>query len=188
MHRTIVIEFATLDGIIEDPDGSQGTPNGGWAFRHGPEAVAGDKFHLGASLDSGVLLLGRTTWQLFARIWPNRTDDFSSKMNRIPKVVATHALIDLTAWPNSTAIDEDLIASVARHTANRDVIVAGSASIVHTLAVADLVDEYRVLIFPSVLGTGIRLFPEGSAPEHFRLVSAEPAGQAVLLCYQRPAG
>lgn len=61
-------------------------------------------------------------------------------------------------------------------------------SIVHALAAAGLVDEYRVLIFPSVLGTGTRLFPEGSAPEHFRLATAEPAGQAVLLCYERPAG
>lgn len=187
MQRTIVIQFSTLDGIIEDPDGSQGTPNGGWAFRHGPDAVAGDKFHLGATLGTGVLLLGRTTWQLFSHIWPSRTDEFSSAMNSIPKLVASHTLTDLTAWPNSAILDEDLVAFVERRKADSDVIVAGSASIVHTLAAADLVDEYRILLFPSVLGSGIRLFPEGSAPEHFRLVSAEPAGQAVLLCYERPA-
>ena len=61
----IVIQFITLDGIVSDPDGSGGTPTGGWAFRYGPEAVAGDKFRLGRTLDDGVLLLGRTTWDLF---------------------------------------------------------------------------------------------------------------------------
>lgn len=144
------------------------------------------QFHLGATLGTGVLLLGRTTWQLFSQIWPSRTDEFSAAMNSIPKFVASHTLTNLTAWPNSTTLDEDLIAFAERRKADRDVIVAGSASIVHALAAADLVDEYRILLFPSVLGTGIRLFPEGSAREHFRLVSAEPAGHAVLLCYERP--
>jgi hypothetical protein len=67
----IVIEFITLDGIVSDPDGSGGTPAGGWVFRHGREAVAGDPFRLGSVLDNGVLLLGRKTWQLFSRIWPS---------------------------------------------------------------------------------------------------------------------
>ena len=80
MGHVIVIEYITLDGVIEDPDGSQGTPRGGWAFTGGPPAVAEDKFHLGPLMDSGVLLLGRQTWQLFAARWPNRTGDFSSKM------------------------------------------------------------------------------------------------------------
>lgn len=76
----IVIEFITLDGIVSDPDGSAGTPLGGWAFRHGPEAVAGDKFRLGRTLDEGVLLLGRATWQLFSRLWPGRDDPFAARM------------------------------------------------------------------------------------------------------------
>ena len=70
----IVIEFITLDGIVTDPDGSGGTPAGGWAFRHGRDAVAGDMFRLGSALDEGVLLLGRKTWELFSRIWPGRDD------------------------------------------------------------------------------------------------------------------
>jgi hypothetical protein len=72
----IVIEFITLDGIVSDPDGSGGTPTGGWAFRHGPETVAGDKFRLGSTLDEGVMVLGRRTWQLFSRLWPGRDDPF----------------------------------------------------------------------------------------------------------------
>ena len=84
----IVVEFITLDGIVSDPDGSGGTPTGGWAFRHGPETVAGDKFRLGSALDDGVMLLGRTAWQLFSRLWPGRDDPFFGRMNAVPKLVA----------------------------------------------------------------------------------------------------
>src|SRR5919107_1616735 len=98
MNRVIVIEFITLDGVVEDPDGSAGTPDGGWAFRFGPEAVAGDKFRLGSRLDTGALLLGRGTWQLFSRLWPNRTDEFSSRMNAASKIVVSRTLTDTSAW------------------------------------------------------------------------------------------
>ena len=76
----IVIEFVSVDGVIQDPDGVEGTPQGGWAFRHGPEPVAGDKFRLGPLLDTATMLLGRTTWQKFADLWPNRSDDFYSRV------------------------------------------------------------------------------------------------------------
>ena len=79
----IVIQFITLDGVVSDPDGSGGTPAGGWAFRHGRETVAGDKFRLGSALDDGVMLLGRTTWQLFSRLWPGRDDPFAARMSRV---------------------------------------------------------------------------------------------------------
>src|SRR5215510_12260892 len=99
----IVIEFITLDGIVSDPDGSGGTPAGGWAFRHGPEAVAGDKFRLGSVLDEGVLLLGRKTWELFSGIWPGRDDPFSARMNAVPKLVATRTLTGTAAWAKLTS-------------------------------------------------------------------------------------
>lgn len=188
MRRTIVIEFCSLDGIIGDPDGSQGTSGGGWAFRHGAEAVAGDKFRLGPILESGTLLLGRRTWELFARIWPGRTDEFATAMNRIPKLVATRTLADVSAWPNSQPVGNDLVATVKEQVREREVVVAGSASIVHALAQADLVDEYRILLFPTALGDGTRLFETGTAPTRLRLASAERAGQAVLLRYEREAG
>jgi dihydrofolate reductase len=70
--KVIVIQFVTLDGVVEDPDGSGGTPGGGWAFRFGPRRVHGDDFKLGSILDTGVLLMGRTTWEAFSRRWPNR--------------------------------------------------------------------------------------------------------------------
>jgi dihydrofolate reductase len=180
----IVIEFITLDGIVADPDGSGGTPAGGWAFRHGPETVAGDKFRLGSTLDGGVMLLGRTTWQLFSRLWPGRNDPFSARMNAVPKLVATRTLTDTSAWANSRIIDGDLAHAVSRE--QRDVIITGSLSIVHALMARDLIDEYRLLTFPTILGTGERLFPAGGPPAYLECLSAEQAGAVVLARYGRP--
>ena len=120
----IVIEFITLDGIVSDPDGSDGTPAGGWAFRHGPGTVAGDKFRLGSTLDDGVMLLGRRTWQLFSRLWPPRDDPFSARMNAVPKLVATRTLTDTSPWANSRVIDEDLIDAVRREQRDPQVKIA----------------------------------------------------------------
>ena len=91
MGHITVVQFITLDGVIEDPDGRDGTSFGGWAFRFGPETVAGDKFRLGEALDTSSLLLGRRTWEAFARLWPTRDDPFADVMNRIPKLVASRS-------------------------------------------------------------------------------------------------
>jgi dihydrofolate reductase len=181
----IVIQFITLDGIVSDPDGSGGTPAGGWAFRHGPETVAGDKFRLGATLDDGVMLLGRRTWQLFARLWPGRDTPFAARMNAVPKLVASRTLGDAAAWANSRVLDGDLVDVVKRE--QRDVIITGSLGVVRALTAADLVDEYRLLTFPAVIGTGERLFPDGSAPADLECLLAEQAGAAVYAQYRRAA-
>ena len=180
----IVIQFITLDGIVSDPDGSDGTPAGGWAFRD-PEAVAGDKFRLGSTLDDGVMLLGRRTWQLFSRIWPGRDTPFAARMNAVPKLVASRTVGDVSAWANSRLIDGDVVDAVKRE--QRDVIITGSLSVVHALMAGDLVDEYRLLTFPAILGTGERLFPAGRPPAYLECLSAEQAGAAVLTQYRRTA-
>jgi dihydrofolate reductase len=185
MHRVIVLAFSTLDGFIEDPDGRGGTPNGGWAFRHGPEAVAGDKFKLGGLLNTGVLILGRKTWELFSQVWPGRSDDFATAMNRIPELVVTRTRTDFSAYQNSSRMDGDLLDAVQRQKAERDVIITGSASVVHALAAQDRVDEYRILVFPEILGGGTRLFNAHSALAHLRLTSAEKSGAAAMLRYER---
>ncbi|MFI7637786.1 dihydrofolate reductase family protein [Nonomuraea sp. NPDC049400] len=179
----IVIQFITLDGIVSDPDGSAGTATGGWAFRHGPEAVAGDKFRLGRTLDDGVMLLGRATWQLFSQIWPGRDDLFATRMNATPKLVASRTLTDTSAWANSKVIDGDLVDAVKRE--DRDVIVLGSLSVVQALMAEDLIDEYRLLTFPTILGTGARLFPDGRPPAYLECLAAEQTGATVLTRYGR---
>ncbi|MFF3665581.1 dihydrofolate reductase family protein [Microtetraspora malaysiensis] len=181
----IVIEFITLDGIMSDPDGSDGTPTGGWAFRHGPETVAGDKFRLGSTLDDGVLVLGRRTWQLFSRLWPGRDNPFAARMNAASKLVASRTLADTSAWANSTVIDGDLVDAVKRE--RRDVIITGSLSVVRALMAEDLIDEYRLLMFPTILGRGERLFPSGESPAYLECLSSEQVGAAVLTRYGRAA-
>ena len=154
MGKLIVIQFITLDGVVEDPDGSDQTDFGGWAMRHGPQGVAGDKFRLGPILRHGTLLFGRRTWEHFSTLWPTREDSFAQAMNAATKCVATHREIDPAVWSNSRAIDKPLTTWV-RHTLSvTDVVVIGSGSVVEALAEQDLVDEYRLLIFPTATGSG----------------------------------
>jgi len=181
----IVIEFMSVDGVVQDPDGAEGTEQGGWAFRYGPAPVAGDKFKLGKLLDTGALLLGRKTWEHFARLWPTRSDDFSNKMNNMTKLVASRSLDRVDAWNNSSLIGADVIDEVAKRKLTQDLVVTGSTSLVHSLMAQDLVDEYRLLIFPTVLGQGTRLFEDETAPVDLDLVSVEPVGPAVLAVYRR---
>ncbi|KDN88126.1 dihydrofolate reductase family protein [Kitasatospora cheerisanensis] len=179
----IVIGFTTLDGRTADPDGSDGTPGGGWMFRYGREHVGGDKFRLGDTLDHGVLLLGRRTWQHFATLWPAREDAFSARMNAAAKLVASRTLTDTTAWANSRPLDGDLLTAVRAE--RRDVVVTGSTSVVHRLIAAGLVDEYRTLTVPVVLGAGARLFPDGAPPADLRCEQAEQVGPLLYARYRR---
>lgn len=177
MGHVIVIQFITLDGVVEDPDGSDRTAFGGWAMRHGPQGVAGDKFRLGRILDEGTLVFGRRTWEHFGTLWPHRDDPFSRAMNAAEKAVVTHREIDPGTWSNSHAIDQALGAWVRKQVAERDLVVIGSGSVVGELAAADLVDEYRLLTFPTAVGSGRRLFTEN---RRLALVSAEQVGPALL--------
>jgi dihydrofolate reductase len=177
MGRLIVIQFITLDGVVEDPDGSGQSAFGGWAMRHGPQGVAGDKFRLGPILEEGTLLFGRRTWEHFSTLWPHRDDPFSQAMNAADKAVVTHREIDPNTWSNSRAIDRHLTAWVRSHLATTDLVVIGSSSVVDQLASAGLVDEYRLLTFPTAVGSGRRLFTESRMLE---LVSAERVGPGVL--------
>lgn len=181
----IVIQFVSLDGIVSDPDGNAGTPNGGWIFRYGREEIAGDKFRLGSTLDEGVVLLGRSTWEEFSRLWPGRDDPFAARMNATPKLVASRTLTDVSAWAHSSVVDGDLVDAVKRE--GRDVIVMGSLSVVHTLMAEDLVDEYRLITFPTLLGTGERLFPVGGSLVNLECLAAERAGATVFARYGRTA-
>ncbi len=179
MGKVIVAQFVSLDGVTEDPDGSGGTPYGGWAFRN-PAAVAGDKFRLGPVLDTGVMLLGRTTWQLFAGLFARRTDDFSRKLTAMQKLVASCSLDHVDGWAHSTLLTGDLVAEVQGRRATQDVVVTGSGSVVDTLVAHDLADQYRLLVFPTVLGKGRKLFDATNAPLDLRLAVSEDVGGGVL--------
>jgi len=184
MGDVIVIQFSTLDGVVSDPDGRWGTGHGGWAFRYGAGPVSDDKFRLGVRMEQGVQLYGRRTWEHFARLWPARDGDFARLMNAVPKRVATRTGIDASAWSNSAAVDGDLLAWVKDERSRRDVVVIGSVSLVHALASADLVDEYRLITFPIVVGAGDRLFAAG-VPAEFRFIQVEATDPVVLTVLRR---
>jgi dihydrofolate reductase len=186
MGRVIVIEYITLDGVVQDPDGKAGTSYGGWLYRFGPEPLEGDKFRLGQIMDDGVLLLGRRTFELFAGLWPGRDDPFSARMNSWSKLVASRSLADASNWQNSELlVGDDLVTEVEARKKERDIVVTGSLSVVRQLQAAGLVDEYRLMVLPLVTGEGARLFPDGTAPLSLALGPVSTAGQAVRLSYTR---
>jgi dihydrofolate reductase len=184
MGEVIVVAFCTLDGVASDPDGRGGTSYGGWAFRYGPGMVDGDKFRLGERMEKGVQLYGRRTWEHFAKLWPGRDFDYARTMNAVPKRVATRTGIDAGAWSNSAAIDGDPLTWVKDERARHDVVVIGSLSLVHALAAADLIDEYRLITFPAVVAQGDRLFADG-VPADFRYTAVEPLGAAAFTVLRR---
>ena len=179
MGKTIVIQYITIDGVVEDPDGSDGAPFGGWAMRYGPEGIAG-KFNLGEIISTGVLLFGRRTWDHFSMLWPPRDSEFANAMNAATKAVVTHRPLDSAAWSNSAAVPGPLPERVRSTVQARDVVVIGSGSVVQVLAAEDLVDEYRLLTIPTAVGSGRGLFTSGVRAE---LVSATQAGPGILAIY-----
>jgi dihydrofolate reductase len=184
MGKVVVSQFISLDGVIEDPGGAEEFDRGGWAFKfdRGPE---GDKFKLDEVMASEVLLLGRVTYEGFAEAWPSRSGDFADKINGMPKYVVSATLKD-PEWNNSTVIGGDVAEAVARlrQDVDGDVLVNGSVQLVQTLMEHDLVDEYRLMVFPTILGAGKRLFGETSHAAALRLVDAKPAGETLILVYE----
>jgi dihydrofolate reductase len=188
MGTLVVTEFITLDGVIEDPGGGETFDRGGWAFQF-ERGEAGDKFKLDETLDAEALLLGRVTYEGFAAAWPSMTDEvgFADKMNTMPKYVVSSTLQDLT-WNNSTRVDGDVAEEVAKlkELVGGDLLVAGSATLVRTLVDRDLVDELRLMVFPTVLGAGKRLFGDSASTKAFRLAESRPVGDdgVVILTYE----
>jgi dihydrofolate reductase len=180
MARIIVAQFVTLDGVVEDPDGSAGAPFGGWAFRHGREAVAGDKFAYGPILQTGVFLFGRLTWEYFSTLWPTRDEPFAQALNAADKWVATRSGVDLGRWQNSQLVDGDVLTWARETAVDRDVVIVGSSSLVELFVAANAVDEYRLRVFPTAAGAGRRLFPQGVRLD---LVRVEQLGPTVLAIY-----
>ena len=184
MGKVVVSEFITIDGVIEDPGGAENFERGGWAFQfdRGPE---GDAFKLDEVMASDALLLGRVTYEAFAEAWPSRDGDFADKFNTMAKYVVSTTLED-PSWNNSTVIDRDVPGTVTRlkGEVERDILVNGSATLVKTLVEHGLVDEFRLMVFPTVLGAGKRLFTETPAAAPLRLVEARRAGETVILTFE----
>ncbi|HEX3873564.1 MAG TPA: dihydrofolate reductase family protein [Solirubrobacteraceae bacterium] len=189
MRKVVISEFVSLDGVMEDPGGAEGYVHGGWTFRYPDDE--GMKFKLDEVFAADAMLLGRVTYEGFAAAWPTMTDEvgFADKMNGMPKYVVSTTL-ETAGWNNSSVISGNVGDEVRalKDQPGQDILVAGSRTLAQTLLEEGLVDEYRLMVFPVVLGTGKRLFGETSQPSAFTLVESKPlASGTVILTYQLAA-
>jgi dihydrofolate reductase len=185
--RIVVTEFVSLDGVMEAPGGGEDFRHGGWSFEisRGDE---GEQFKLDETRESDALLLGRATYEGFAKAWPSREGEFADKFNAMPKYVVSSTLTK-PEWINSTVLNGDVADEVAklRQKHDGDIVVHGSARLVQTLLEQDLVDELRLMMFPVVLGSGKRLFGETSDKKSLRLVDSKMVGDGVAILVYQPA-
>ena len=179
--KIVVTEFVSLDGVMEGPGGDNDFARGAWSFEveRGEE---GDQFKTDETMKADSMLLGRKTYEGFSQAWPKMKGEFADKFNSMPKFVVSSTLGD-PDWNNTTVLEGEVPESVAKlkEEGEGDIIVHGSAQLVKALIEAGLVDELRLMVFPVVLGTGIRLFGETTESKNLRLASSSTAGDGILL-------
>jgi dihydrofolate reductase len=193
MGKIVATEFISLDGVIEDPGGSEDYVHGGWTFEidRGEE---GNEFKLDELEEAAAQLLGRVTYEGFAEAWPGREGDphmggFAKKMNSMPKYVYS-ATLGSAEWQNTTVLSGDFAADIAKVKDEVDgvILVAGSARLVQGLIANDLLDELRLMVFPVILGGGKRLFADDARKVPLTLADARTIGAGIqLLTYERTA-
>jgi len=181
MRKVIVSEFISLDGVIEDPGGAEKFEHGGWTRPYWNDEVG--KFKSDELFASDALLLGRVTYQGFAAAWPSRKDKegFADRMNSIAKYVVSRELKD-PKWNNSKVIKGKVAEQVSKlkEQPGRNILIFGSAELVRSLMQHNLIDEYRLLVYPVVLGSGKRLF-EDSIYATLKLVETKAFGSGIVL-------
>ena len=188
MGKLVVTEFVSVDGVFEDPGGTEGYEHGPWTFEY-DRGEDGNKFKLDELTEAEVHLLGGVTYEGFAAAWPSREGEFADRLNSAKKVVVSATLID-PEWQNTTVISDDVPGQIAKLKADTDgvILVAGSGRLVGALLEHDLVDELRLMIFPTILGSGKRLFPDGIDRRKLCLVEARTVGpDGVLVAIYRRA-
>ncbi len=189
MRKVIVSEYVTLDGVMEDPGGGEGTKHGGWSFQFWSEEAA--KFKFDELFASDALLLGRVTYQGFAKAWPAMNDEhgFADRMNSLPKFVVSSTLEKLE-WNNSRLITGNIAEEVSRlkQQPGQDILVAGSVELVHTLMQHDLIDEYRIMVHPVVVGSGKRLFKDETDMKVLKLIDTKTFSSGIVVLSYQPAG
>jgi dihydrofolate reductase len=189
MRKVVASIFVTLDGVVQDPGGAEGFELGGWSFKYSGRSEE-ELTHAGDLLRaSDALLLGRVTYEGFAKAWPSMTGGgwYADRMNALPKYVVSSTL-DKAEWNNSTIIRGDLSEEVAKlkNQAGQNLLVFGSGELVSGLLQQHLLDELRLLVYPVVLGRGKRLFQEGP-PVALTVADAMAFSSGVVLLTYHPA-
>jgi dihydrofolate reductase len=186
MGRIIVSDNVTLDGVIQDPAGDERFRLGGWVglIKDSPQL---NKLALDEALGAEAWLLGRRSYEWFAKRWPSRSGPLADRLNTLRKFVVSSTLTHLT-WNNSTVLKGDVVSEVSKLKRELDgqIVVPASFQLVHTLMELDLVDELRLKVFPVVLGAGTRLFGETSNKKPLRLVSSDILEAGILYLVYQP--
>jgi len=188
MGKIVISENVSLDGVIEDPAGSEGFARGGWVGRVGDggrdEAA---KILLEEALRAEALLLGRHSYEFFAGRWPSRSGELADRLNSLPKYVVS-ATLEYPHWSNSKVLKGDVVNEVSKLKQELDgeILVYASFQLVHTLLEHDLVDELRLMVYPVVLGAGERLFGETRDKIPMRLLDARTVGDDLALLTYEP--
>lgn len=181
-RKLIATQYISLDGVIEDPVGMEESGLGDWTgpFKRGPE---GDGFKHAELMSCDALVFGRRTYEGFAAVWPHVQDEagFADRMNKLPKHIASRTMTT-ASWANSMILSEDAVSDIRRLRAadGGDILVYGSATLLHDLLAQDLVDRVNLMIYPVTLGRGKRLWAEGSAAR-FALIDVRVLGSGILL-------
>jgi dihydrofolate reductase len=186
MGKIVLSENVSIDGVIEDPAGVEGSRLGGWFFET-DRGEDGEKFTLDKTLGTEALLLGRRSYEFFAATWSSRGGELADKLNSLPKYVVSSTLQD-PDWNNSTVLDGDVVDEVLKlkEELTGEIVVLGSGQLARTLIEHDLADELRLLIYPVVLGDGARLFGASSDKKPMRLVDTQTVGDGIaILTYER---
>jgi dihydrofolate reductase len=188
MSKLIVSEFVSLNGVMEAPGGEPTHPHSGWTFKsiYGEDhyAYKDDEIQ-----EAETLLLGRRTYEGFSAAWPERAgDSFADKINSMPKFVVSSTLTD-PEWENTTVLSGDPVEEVSRlrDAEGGPILVNGSAQLVHTLAEADLVDEYRAMVHPVLVADGLRMFPDPGDMKKLKLADVTTYDSGVALLIYVPA-
>src|SRR3981081_929579 len=186
MGRIVVTEFVSLDGVVEDPGGSEDYKHGGWSFEFS-RGEEGDKFKLDEAFDAAALLLGRVTYEGFAKAWPTRDDEFADRFSGMPKVVVSPTIEDPDG-NNSTVLKGDVAEQVSnlKQEQDGDIYVHGSPQLVQTLLETDLAHAFRAMAFPVVLGSGKRLFGDMSDKKGLKLADSRTVGDGVAILVYEP--
>jgi dihydrofolate reductase len=186
MAKLIVTEFVSLDGVMEDPGGAEDFKYGGWTFEI--DRGEGDKFKLDETMETDALLLGRKTYEGFAAAWPTREGEFADKFNSMPKYVVSSTL-ESPEWNNTHVLKGDVVEAVRKLKDEQDgtIVVHGSGQLAQTLIENDLVDQLNLMVFPVVLGSGMRLFGATSDKKRLKLAESRTVGDGVAILIYRPA-
>jgi dihydrofolate reductase len=185
VRKVVVSEFVTLDGVMEDPS---------WTFQFSSEEQ--ERFKFDELAESDALLLGRVTYEGFAAAWPHMTEqsgfslgEYTDMMNGYPKYVVSKTLQEPLEWNNSTLIKGNVAEEISRlkQQPGKDILVFGSGALVNTLMQHGLIDEYRLMVFPIVVGSGERLFEDYIETTVLDLVETKTFGSGVVVLSYRPA-